>query len=42
MSCMYFRKNRGAGKKTAKADVELVTQRLRAAREDYEVRHAED
>ncbi len=37
-----FQKKSRRGKKTAKADVELVTQRLRAAREDYEVRHAED
>ena len=34
-----FQKKSPTGIKTAKSDVELVAQRLRAAREDYEVRY---
>ena len=37
-----FQKKSRRGKKTSKADVELIYQRLRLARDDYEVRYAED
>jgi phage-related protein len=34
-----FQKKSPSGIKTSKADTELITQRLRMARQDYEVRH---
>ena len=36
-----FRKKSPRGMKTAKVDVDLVTQRLKAARNDYEARYGE-
>lgn len=36
-----FQKKSPTGIKTAKRDVDLITQRLQAARGDYEVRHGE-
>jgi len=35
-----FQKKSRQGKKTARSDVELISWRLRMAREDYEVRYA--
>jgi phage-related protein len=37
-----FQKKSPSGIRTARTDVELVAQRLTMAREDYEVRYAED
>ena len=37
-----FQKKSPKGVKTARADVELIAQRLRMARADYEVRYGED
>lgn len=34
-----FQKKSPSGIKTAKADVDLITQRLKAARNDYEARY---
>lgn len=37
-----FQKKSPSGIKTSRTDVELVTQRLKTAQEDYEARHAKD
>jgi phage-related protein len=37
-----FQKKSRHGKKTARSDVELISRRLRMAREDYEVRYGKD
>jgi phage-related protein len=37
-----FQKKSPSGIRTARADVELISQRLKMAQQDYEARHAED